>query len=624
MNSLRRKLTFSYGLLIITIFAVSAWSIHHLVQLGRAIDVILINNYKSIIAAENMKEALERQDSAAMFFIAGHEDKARQQFEASSRSFRQEFEVAANNITEPGEPEIVADIDSKYRAYRSHLEEILKPPSTITSAEQSKIYFERQEPEFLALKAKLDDLLHLNQQAMVAANNRAISVSRRAEISTAATALLAITMALIFAWRFTRYVVDPISALAGKAKRIGEGDFEQYISVSSRDEIGVLAAEFNRMLVRLRDHRKSDYGRLLIEQKKSDAVIDAIYEPVIVTDASGHVIKVNRAATRVFAGPTGSNGHYEGDLDYSLSGLTGGERIVQAVRDAVAMQRPVAAEGEASLVPIKVDGAEHSFRLRATPMRNAEGHLLGAVILLEDITAITEVDRLKTEFISVASRKLREPLSSLQLAVHAVVAGHSGELNEQQMDLLTSATEDAAKLDELMSDLLELSEIESGARRLSIERLRPIDLARAAIARHRAAADSKAITLENKVWPDLSWVLGDREAIARIFDNLLTNSLRHTGRQGRISILASEHSDRTHFSVKDTGDGIPEQYLPVIFSRFAQAGEKHSGTGLGLALVKRLVEAQGGQVSVESREGEGATFTFTLSIGGPPSIVHRQ
>jgi signal transduction histidine kinase len=197
-------------------------------------------------------------------------------------------------------------------------------------------------------------------------------------------------------------------------------------------------------------------------------------------------------------------------------------------------------------------------------------------------------------------------------------------LNEQQMDLLTSATEDAAKLDELMSDLLELSEIESGARRLSIERLRPIDLARAAIARHRAAADSKAITLENKVWPDLSWVLGDREAIARIFDNLLTNSLRHTGRQGRVSILASEHSDRTHFSVKDTGDGIPEQYLPVIFSRFAQAGEKHSGTGLGLALVKRLVEAQGGQVSVESREGEGATFTFTLSIGGPPSIVHRQ
>ena len=365
-------------------------------------------------------------------------------------------------------------------------------------------------------------------------------------------------------------MVDPISMLAEKAKRIGEGDFEQYISVSSKDEIGVLAAEFNRMLARLRDHRKSDYGRLLIEQKKSDAVIDAIYEPVIVTDASGHVIKVNRAATRVFGRPMGGNGNNGGDLDFSLSGLSGGERIVHAVRDAVAMQRPVAAEGEASLVPIKLDGAEHSFRLRATPMRDSEGHLLGAVILLEDITAITEVDKLKTEFISVASRTLREPLRSLQLALHAVVAGHSGELNEQQMDLLTSATEDAAKLDELMSDLLDLSEIESGARRLSIERLRPIDLARAAIERARAAADCKAITLENKVWPDLSWVLGDRQAIARIFDNLLTNALRHTSRQGRVSIEAVEHSDRTHFSVRDTGDGIPELYLPVIFSRFVR------------------------------------------------------
>jgi signal transduction histidine kinase len=130
--------------------------------------------------------------------------------------------------------------------------------------------------------------------------------------------------------------------------------------------------------------------------------------------------------------------------------------------------------------------------------------------------------------------------------------------------------------------------------------------------------------LENKVWPDLSWVLGDRDAIARIFDNLLTNALRHTGRLGRVSIEASEHSDRTHFSVRDTGDGISEEYLPVIFSRFAQVEDKPGGTGLGLALVKRLVEAQGGQVSVESRTGEGSTFTFTLAIGGPASVIQRD
>src|SRR5262249_33009674 len=102
MGSLRRKLAFSYALLIIIILAVSGWSIYHLIQLGRAIDVILVNNYKSIIAAENMKEALERQDSSAMFFIASHAAKARSQYEENSRRFSGEFDIAANNITEKG------------------------------------------------------------------------------------------------------------------------------------------------------------------------------------------------------------------------------------------------------------------------------------------------------------------------------------------------------------------------------------------------------------------------------------------------------------------------------------------------------------------------------------------
>jgi histidine kinase len=171
-----------------------------------------------------------------------------------------------------------------------------------------------------------------------------------------------------------------------------------------------------------------------------------------------------------------------------------------------------------------------------------------------------------------------------------------------------------------MGDLLELTEIESGARRLSTERLRPIDLARAAVERFRAAADTKDITLENNVWPDLPWVVADHNAMARIFDNLLSNAIRHTGRGGRVSIEARESSSRVLFSVRDTGPGIPEDQLPMLFGRFVKIGDGKDKTGLGLALVKRLVEAQGGQISVESRVGEGSTFTFALPEGGPASI----
>lgn len=617
MNGLRGKLAFSYGLLIIIILAVSAWNIYHLVHLGRAIDVILINNYKSIIAAENMKEALERQDSAAMFFIASHSEQARRQFDENASKFDREYQTAASNVTEEGEAEIIADIEAKYRTYRRDLTSFLASSKRDAAAELSVIYFDRLGPDFLALKNRIDDLLHLNQQAMLRANDRAIAVSKRAEISTALMAALALTLALIFAWRFTKYVVSPITALTDKARRIGEGDLDQYIDTSSRDEIGVLASEFNRMAARLRDLRRTDYGRLLVEQKKSDAVIDSIYEPVIVTDAGGGVIKINSAARKLFDA-SARNGR---DGNLSLSGLIGGERILDAVKNAMAMQRPVAAEDAGALVPVKVGGEDRSFRLRATPMRDPGGHLIGAVTVLEDITALAELDKLKTEFISVASAKLKEPLRSVQLALHSVIEGGTGELNEQQTSMLEDARENAGKLDELMSDLLELAEIESGTLKLTTERLRPIDLAREAVERFQFAAEAAHIKLENKVWPDLSWVIADRKAVGRIFGNLLSNAIRHTERGGQVTVEGYERVGRVMFSVRDTGEGISESDLPFLFGRFVQVGERGAGTGLGLAVVKRLVEALGGQVSVESRLGEGSTFSFSLSAGGPSSTV---
>ena len=187
MKSLKRKLAFSYGLLILIIFAVSAWSIYHVGNLGRA--------------AGGTKEALEHQDPAAV----------------------------------------------------------------------------------------------------LAAIEHVITASRHAEISIIAAGALALALALIFAWRFAKYVADPISVLTDKARRIGEGDLDQRIEISSRDELGALAEEFNRMTARLRDVRRSDYGRLLVERKKSDAVIDSIYEPVIVTDARGHITKINAAARQLFS-----------------------------------------------------------------------------------------------------------------------------------------------------------------------------------------------------------------------------------------------------------------------------------------------------------------------------------
>jgi len=236
-----------------------------------------------------------------------------------------------------------------------------------------------------------------------------------------------------------------------------------------------------------------------------------------------------------------------------------------------------------------------------------------------------EVDQLKSGFVSVASGKLRDPLHSLRLALHTLAEGYTGEVTEEQKELLDVARRNAEQLDEMTSDLLELAELESGARRLSLEALRPIDLARPAIERHRPAADCKHISLVNKVWSDLPRITADKEAMRRVFDNLLSNAIRHTGRDGEVSVDAWERNNRVFFSIRDTGEGIPEEYLPNIFGRFIQVkGRTGGGTGLGLALVKRLVEGQEGQISVESRAGEGAAFNFALPLADLPKPLRLE
>ncbi|HEY6330547.1 MAG TPA: ATP-binding protein [Blastocatellia bacterium] len=620
MNSLGRKLALSYGVLIVILLAVSATGVFNFIRLGRAVDVILANNFKSIIAAENMKESLERQDSAAMFHVAGQVDRSRKQFAHSSQAFARDLSVAAGNITEPGESEIVSDITSKSHAYAAELQVFLNQPRTTPAAAQADTYFSQLEPDFTALKNRLDDLLRLNQDALVAASARASSQSRRAEVSTTTLAAIGLALAVLLAWRFTVYVVKPISVLTEKAKRIAEGDYDQHIDIRSQDEIGVLATEFNIMAKNLRDFQKSDLWRILLEQKKADAAINAIDAPVLVTDGRGNVTKFNRAARNLLATPHSNNGagteaNHENDDKTNLETLPGAEKVLRAVRESVSMQRPISNEDEAALVPMKLEGKEHSFRVRTTPMRDEDGRLLGAVTLLEDVTSVREVDRLKSEFISVASGKLRDPLHALELALYALGEGKVGDLTERQGELLDVARKSATQLDEMTSDLLELAGIESGSRELQLEPLRLIDLTRAVIDRQRPYAECRHIQLKNNVWSDLPRVVADKQAMKRVFDNLLTNAIRHTPRDGEVTLEAWERSNRVFVSIRDTGEGIPKEYLPTIFGRFVQIkGRAGGGTGLGLALVKRLMEAQDGQISVESKEGEGTVFTLALPV----------
>ena len=409
----------------------------------------------------------------------------------------------------------------------------------------------------------------------------------------------------------TFLVIRPIRATTRTAQQIGQGDLHRRIEWTMNDDLGALATEINRMAIRLRDLRETESGRRQMEQQLSDAVINSIFEPVIVTDAKGHVLKLNQAATELL-----------GKSDrMALANTPGGEKILNAVRNAVSMQRATTGEGEAALLPMRIGSAERSYRLRTAPMRDADGKLLGAVTVLEDVTEMRDIDRFKTRFLSVASQKLRDPLQRLRLALYALTRGHAGELRPLQFEILEDATQETERLDDLMADLIEVAELDTGRRQMKIERLRPIDILEDACHRFREQAREKKIEIEVEAFADLSYVNADRRALRSILDNLLSNALRYTPEGGQVRLKASELKDRIQFVVQDSGRGIEAERLPTIFGRFA--GTSSDGTGLGLALVRRLVETLGGQVSVESRLGQGTTFSFTLPIATPAPARHE-
>ncbi len=436
------------------------------------------------------------------------------------------------------------------------------------------------------------------------ATHRALAAagqSRLAYLFMAAAALAAV--GIVF------FVLRPIRLLARDARQIAQGNLEHRVAWSSRDSFGVLASELNRIAVRLRELRDTEAGRRQMEFQLSDAVLQSIFEPIIVTDGKGHLLKVNQAAAELLGAAATDR--------MALTNTPGGDKILSAIRDAVSMQKAVAAEGEAALLPMRIGKQERSYRLRTTPMRDSEGRLLGTVTTLEDVTSLQDSDRFKTQFISVAGRKLRDPLLQLRRGLYALEQGFGGQLLPLQAELVSAASKESEKLDDLMSDLIEVAELDAGRREFTLEGIRPLQALSEARDRFCDQAAEKRIRVEVQAYADLALVQADRRAVRSILENLLSNAIRYTSPEGEILLAAEEIKDFVQFTVRDTGRGIEAERLSTIFDRFSTFSER--GSGLGLALGRRLVESLGGQIAVESRLGHGTTFRFTL----PVAVVHE-
>jgi NtrC-family two-component system sensor histidine kinase KinB len=616
--SFRTKLLLSYLIFVAALVALGGWSALRLREMGSVSRRIISNNYDSVVAAQEMKESLERQDSAALFALLGAHDKALAQLREHRQRFDTNFQKAANNITEIGEPDAVEAIRRDRETYYQLFDAFMAKVNATESSESAPVlkqedlserneYFTSLEPQFNKLRAECDHLLQLNQRAMLGKSEAAAGVAQLWFYRTLLVAGVLVVAGVLLAFFLANRIVEPLLQLTATTTKMAGGDLDARVTVSSHDEVGVLAAEYNRMAERIRQLRSSDLGRLLVAQQTTEAAIDSLYDPVIVTDGEGLVTKLNPAAEEIFGSENENTGKHVGEIARDA-------RITGAVAEALESQRPVAGEGMSSVLPLAVDGSERAFRLRTTPMRDNGHRLLGAVTILEDITHLREIDRLKSEFIATASHELRTPLTSVQMGVHLLLEGALGELTDSQNEVLQACRQDCERLDKLMRDLLDLSKIEAGESQPHLANVSAKDLLCTAVKELRPQVEAKGLKLSVEAPVELPLVSVDRLQIDRVLSNLVINALRHT-KEGEIKISAEQRENHVAVSVSDTGSGIPVEYLPHIFDKFVQVPDAPTGgAGLGLAISKSIVEAHGGQISVQSQIGIGTTFTFTLPL----------
>jgi len=547
-----------------------------------------------------MKESLERQDSAALFVLLGARERGLAQLREHRARFDQNFNTAAHNITEMGESAAIAAIQRDRDIYYRRFD------AFIANSTRDE-YFTHLEPQFNQLRADCEHLLQLNQRAMRFKSEAAAGVAQLWFYRTLLIAGVLVVAGVLLAFWLAQQIVGPIRRLTESTVKIAGGDLNASVIVDSNDEVGILAAEYNRMAESLRRLRSSDLGKLLVAQQTTEAAIDSLYDPVIVTDGDGRVTKLNPAAEEIFGPEEKNSGMHVGEVARDV-------RIAGAVAEALASQRPVAAEEMSSVLPLPVAGSQRAFRLRTTPMRDNDHHLLGAVTLLEDITHLREIDRLKSEFIATASHELRTPLTSVQMGVYLLLERAVGQLTEKQVEVLSACRDDCDRLDQLMRDLLDVSRIEAGESKPRFESVRTRDLLDAATRELQPQVESKGLDFKVEAPIELPVLRIDRSQVERVLANLVVNAIRYT-KQGEIKISAQPRGNSVAVSVSDTGSGIPTEYLPHIFDKFVQVpGAATGGAGLGLAISRLIVEAHGGQISVQSEPSRGSTFTFTLPL----------
>ncbi|QTA81071.1 Two component system histidine kinase, HAMP and PAS domains-containing [Desulfonema limicola] len=608
--TLKKKILTGYGVAFALMGLVVAWSVMNLVSLGKASEAILSENYRSILAAENMVDALERQDSGILLLFLGDSEKGISQFRENEALFLEWLIRARDNITIQGEAELVGEIDVGYSRYRHQFSSLTELNNSAETVLDMSSYQEKVFPVFDRVRQACISLRNLNEETMYSASVKAGKVARHAIWSTIIVASSALIIALGFSLFLAERIARPIRSFMDASRKISSGDYSVQVSVNTKDELGHLANEFNQMASRLRSYSEMNIEQILSEKNKGEAILSSIEDGLVVFDTMLRVTAINPAARNIL----GLAGAETSSLQ--CADLIRDTKVCNLIKNIVDKGFGPIIPDEQKIIVFKEKEHSRQYLFSVTAIRGKDSSLSGIVLLLRDVTRLKEVEKLKSEFVMAASHELRTPLTSLGMSVDLLLEHAAQDLSENDRELLQAAHEEVHRMKALVNDLLDLSKIEGGRIEMEFENVQTSTLFDHVLTLFKNQADMKEVRLTSDIKGKLPKVRADANKITWVLTNLISNALRYVKKGGHIHLAAVIIGQHIHLSVSDDGPGIPQEYHSRIFQKFIQVkGREPGGTGLGLAICKEIVRAHGGTIWVESSPGRGSNFTFTLPSG---------
>lgn len=568
---IKTKVAIGVIFLFVQIIALGGLGLYYLKTLSKDSQYILVDNYESL---EYTMQVIENCDSLKM-------DSA-----SAVKAIEKNIQQQEQNITEDGERELTLEL-------RAAFEKIKNIGITDRSIVQIR-----------QLCIAIQDL---NMKAIFRKNNITQKTSEKASTYLIIIGTVCALAAFTFIINFPGYVADPIVKLTNSIKSIANKDYEERLRFDRKDEFEELAEAFNQMAEKLDEYEHSNLANILFEKKRIETIINRMTDPVIGLDENNKVVFVN-------------------DQALNLLNLTGKDVIDRYAPDVAInndlFRNLIRQNGHASEVPalIKavVDGKENYFSketitISHTPTGEKETLMIGQVILLKNITSYKELDLAKTNFIATISHELKTPIASLQMCVKLLQDNRVGSLNEEQKNILNTLQDETSRLSKLTGELLDLSQVETGNIKLDIKRAEAKDIVTLALEAVKFHAERKNVKIETQIPKDPVFIQADTEKATWVLVNLLTNAIRYSPENGKVIVKCGARNGKAIFSVEDFGPGIESQFISRLFEKFFQVPGTPSGTGLGLAISKEFIEAQGGNITVESHIGKGSVFSFDLN-----------